>query len=430
MRTRRRLLLDLAVASACGVVGRAASADEISATGPSSQMATPLDNRPPPAGTATIARVMTGIDVLAAGGFAQLSGLRVGLITNQTGRDAAGKRTIDLLASAPGVRLTAIFSPEHGLNGDREGTINSAIDAATGLPVRSLYGATRRPTGDMLSDVDVLVVDLQDVGVRFFTYVTTMAYVMEAAAPSGVQVVVLDRPNPVGPAGVRGPVLDPSLRSFTGYFAMPVQHGMTMGELALMFDAENQIGARLVVVPMQGYRRDLWFDQTGLEWINPSPNLRSLDETILYPGVGLIEGTNVSVGRGTPTPFEIVGAPWIDPQALANDLNGRGIGGARFDPADFTPTEDRYAQELCRGVRVTLVDRAMLDAPRLGCELAAALRRVYPLRFDIAGMLGNLGSRESLAALAAGVDASTIVATWGPALQSFEALRAKYLRYR
>jgi uncharacterized protein YbbC (DUF1343 family) len=429
MRTRRRLLLDLAVASSCSV-GGVASAEGLLATGPSSQAATPLQGRAPPAGAAANARVLTGVDVLAAEGFARLSGLRVGLITNQTGRAASGRRTIDLLSSAPGFRLAAIFSPEHGLNGDREGRIDSAIDASTGLPVRSLYGATRRPTSDMLSDVDALVVDLQDVGVRFFTYVTTMAYAMEVAAPIGVQVIVLDRPNPIGPAGVRGPVLDPSLRSFTGYFAMPVQHGMTMGELAQMFDAENRIGARLTVIPMQGYRRDLWFDETGLKWASPSPNLRSLVEAILYPGVALVEGTNVSVGRGTPTPFQIVGAPWIDGQALAKALNERDIGGVRFDPADFMPAEDRYAQEPCRGVRITLADRAALDAPRLGCELAAALRRLYPQRFDIAGMLGNLGSRESLAALAAGVDAPTIVATWTPALRSFGTLRANYLLYR
>jgi uncharacterized protein YbbC (DUF1343 family) len=430
MHTRRRLLFDLAAASSCGMVGGAAFAEGNFATGPYLEAVTPLDERRLPAGAALNAGVLTGVDVLAAEGFAQLSGLRVGLITNQTGRDALGRRTIDLLWSAHGVRLTAIFSPEHGLSGDREGKIDSAIDASTGLPVRSLYGAMRRPTAEMLSDVDALVVDLQDVGVRFFTFVTTMAYAMEAAATRGLRVVVLDRPNPIGAAGVRGPVMDPSLRSFTGYFAMPVQHGMTIGELATMFEAENRIDASLAVVPMRGYRRDLWFDETGLEWVNPSPNLRSLDEAILYPGVGLIEGTNVSVGRGTPTPFETVGAPWIDGQVLTNALNGRDIGGVRFDPADFTPAADRYAQEPCHGVRVTLANRAALDAPRLGVELATALRGVHPQKFDIAGMLGNLGSRESLAALAAGADVSTIIASWRPALETFEAVRAKHLLYR
>jgi uncharacterized protein YbbC (DUF1343 family) len=417
MRTRRRLLVDLTAALSFGATGGAAFVGEFFSAAPSSE-------------AAVNTRVMTGVDVLVAEGFAQLAGLRIGVITNQTGRDVLGRRTIDLLRSAPEVRLAAIFSPEHGLNGDREGRIGSASDVPTGLPVHSLYGAARRPTAEALSGIDALVIDLQDVGVRFFTYITTMAYAMEAAAPRGLQVVVLDRPNPIGPAGVRGPVLDPALRSFTGYFTMPVQHGMTIGEVAAMFEGENRIGAKLTVIPMRGYRRDLWFDETGLEWVNPSPNLRSLDEAILYPGVALIEGTNVSVGRGTPTPFETVGAPWIDGQALTFALYGRDIRGARFDLAHFTPAQDPYAGEPCHGVRITLTDRAALDAPRLGLELAAALRRLYPLRFDIAGMLGNLGSRESLAALEAGGDAWTIVTSWGQALRRFEVLRAKHLLYR
>jgi uncharacterized protein YbbC (DUF1343 family) len=402
------MLFDLAAASSWGVVG----------SRPSASLA-----------AANAGKVATGVDVLAAEGFAPLSGLRVGLITNQTGRDALGRRTIDLLRSAPNLRLEALFSPEHGLGGDREGKIGSATDARTGLAVRSLYGAVRRPTADMLSDVDALVVDLQDVGVRFFTYATTMAYAMEAASPLGLPVLVLDRPNPIGPSGVRGPVLDPELRAFTGYFAMPVQHGMTMGELAAMFDAENRIGARLTVIPMRGYRRDLWFDQTGLDWIDPSPNLRSLGEAILYPGVGLVEGANLSVGRGTPTPFELVGAPWIDGRTLTESLTARGVPGVRFDPARFTPDQAPYAGQTCGGVRLTLSDRAALDAPRLGVELAAAVLRLAPERFDIAGMIGNLGSRDSLAALAAGQDPSAIVASWRPAIARFETVRARYLLY-
>jgi uncharacterized protein YbbC (DUF1343 family) len=367
--------------------------------------------------------------VLATEGFPRLTGQRVGLITNQTGRNALGQRTVDVLASAPGVRLGAIFSPEHGLGGDREGKIGPGTDAPTGLPVYSLYGSTKRPTVEMLSGIDALVVDLQDVGVRFFTYAATMAYAMEAAAPRGLRVVVLDRPNPIGPAGVRGPGLDPSVRSFTGYFAMPVQHGMTIGELAAMFDSENHIGADVAVIPMRGYRRDMWFDETGLEWINPSPNLRSLDEAILYPGVALIEGANVSVGRGTPGPFERVGAPWIDGQALTDDLNGRHVPGVRFESASFAPEDDLYAGQLCHGICISLTDRSGLDAPRLGIELAAALWRRHPERFDIDGMLGNLGSHETLAAIASGQGVSNIVASWRSSLQAFEAVRARYLLY-
>jgi uncharacterized protein YbbC (DUF1343 family) len=375
------------------------------------------------------AKVLPGIDVLTAGGFADLAGLRVGLITNQSGRNGAGRRTIDVLRNGPGVRLVEILSPEHGINGDREGKIESGHDAQTGLPIYSLYGDSRRPTARMLSHVDALVIDLQDVGARFYTYITTMAYVMEEAGPRGIKVVVLDRPNPIGPAGVRGPVLDPDLHSFTGYFPMPIQHGMTIGELANMFNAENRINAKLTVVSMRFYRRNLWYDETGLTWVNPSPNLRSVEETILYPGVALIEGTNVSVGRGTPSPFELVGAPWIDSRALASHLEDRKISGVRFEPLNFTPNEDRYAQESCHGVRITLVDRAALDAPRLGVELAAALRRLYSDRFMIRAMLGSLGSRKALAAIEAGEDAFAIMADWQPALRDFETIRTKYLLY-
>lgn len=375
------------------------------------------------------ARVLTGVDVLVQQRFARLAGRRVGLITNQTGRDSAGRRTIDLLNAAPGVRLLALFSPEHGLQGDREGRIGSGVDAVTGLPVYSLYGAARRPAPDMLAGLDGLVIDLQDVGVRFFTYATTMGYALEAAAAGGIEVVVLDRPNPIGPAGARGPILNPALRSFTGYFPTPVQHGMTFGELARLFNAENQIGARLQVVEMQGYDRDLWFDQTGLTWINPSPNLRSLEEAILYPGVGLVEGTNVSVGRGTPGPFTLVGAPWIDGQMTSDRMRSQEIAGVSFEPAAFTPDSDLYAAQSCQGVRIAVTDRAALDAPRLGVELACVLRRLYGDHFSVAGMLGNLGSPETLAAIAMGMAPSEIVASWGADLRAFEGLRAKHLIY-
>lgn len=380
-------------------------------------------------GQAAGGRVLTGVDMLEAEGFERLSGLSVGLITNQTGRDGAGRRSIDVLWRAPQVRLTALFSPEHGLEGRREGKIESGTDAATGLVVHSLYGSARRPTPEMLAGLDALIVDLQDVGVRFFTYATTMGYALEAAAPRGLRVLVLDRPDPIGPAGVRGPVLDPALRAFTGYFPTPVQHAMTLGELAGMFNGENHIGARLEVVAMQGYRRDLWFDQTGLMWVDPSPNLRSLGEAVLYPGVGLIEGANVSVGRGTATPFELVGAPWIEAEALAEALSGRLIPGVRFAPASFTPDADRYAGQPCQGVRLEIVDRTALDAPRLGVEIACALHRLYAERFEPQGLLGNVGSPETVAAIAAGEDPDAIAASWRPGLEAFMAVRRRYLIY-
>lgn len=375
-------------------------------------------------------QVQTGIDVLEADGFAPLAGRRIGLLTNQTGRDAAGRRTVDLLARAPGVSLVALFSPEHGLDGNREGLIASGTDAATGLPIYSLYGGDRRPSDSVLSGVDALVVDLQDVGVRFYTYATTMAYAMEAAAKADVGIYVLDRPNPLTAAIVEGPVLEPQRRSFTGYFPMPVRHGMTLGELAEMFNGENRIGAKLTVIAMRSYQRRLWYDETGLLWINPSPNLRSLDEAVLYPGVALIEGANVSVGRGTAQPFELVGAPWIDGQALASRLVNRGIPGVRFAAADFTPADDRYAGKLCHGVRIELTDRVALNAPQLGIELAAALYRLHPKRFQIGNTLGLIGSSDTLEAIKSGIDPRAASAHWHADLDAFSALRAKYLIYQ
>ncbi|MBX5455002.1 MAG: DUF1343 domain-containing protein [Acidobacteriia bacterium] len=374
--------------------------------------------------------VLTGIDVLEAAAFAPLVGRRVGLLTNQTGRDAAGRRTIDILAQAPGVHLLMIFSPEHGLGGDREGRIASGTEPSTGLPVYSLYGRDLRPSAAVLSQLDAIVVDLQDVGVRFYTYAATMAYVMEAAARAGIFVYVLDRPNPITAAVVDGPISDVGRRSITGYFPMPVRHGMTLGELAEMFNAEYGIGAKLVVIPMHAYSRNLWYDETGLGWVNPSPHLRSLEEVILYPGVALIEAANVSVGRGTAEPFELVGAPWIDGKELAEYLERRAIPGVRFEAVDFTPAEDRYAGELCHGVRIILTDRTALHAPRLGIELAAALHRLYPDRFQIARILGLVGSQKTLAAIENGADPQAIESEWQEDLAAFQALRAKYLLYQ
>jgi uncharacterized protein YbbC (DUF1343 family) len=375
------------------------------------------------------ANVIPGVDVLAAHRFAHLVGLRVGVLTNQTGRNAVGQRTTDLLQSAPGVRLVKIFTPEHGFNADREGKIELGYDEQSGLRVYSLYGDSHRPTGDTLSSIDAVVIDLQDAGARFYTYITTMAYVMEEAAPRGLKFFVLDRPNPISPAGVRGPVLDSELRSFTGYFAMPVQHGMTIGELANSFNVENRINADLTVISMRLYQRNMWYDQTGLPWVKPSPNLRSVEGAILYPGVGLIEGTNVSVGRGTSNPFEVVGAPWLDNLAVTDYLRGRKISGVRFEPASFTPNADRYEGKPCRGVRLTLVDRAGFDAPRLGVELAAALQRLHPDHFTVRGMLRNLGSNDTLVAIEAGEEISAIMARWQPALTKFASIRARYLLY-
>jgi uncharacterized protein YbbC (DUF1343 family)/CubicO group peptidase (beta-lactamase class C family) len=400
----------------------------VQATGrPAPQL--PPEPSPASAPARSSSGVKVGADVLADRRFALLSGKRVGLITNHTGLDAAGRRTIDVLSRAPGVKLRAIFSPEHGLSGQADAKVVSGRDAATSLPVYSLYGETRRPSADMLKDLDALVFDVQDAGARFYTYMTTMGYAMEAAAKKGIEFVVLDRPNPITAARVEGPVMDSDLKSFTGYFPMPVRHGMTLGELARMFNAEHKIGARLTVVPMTGYRRDMWFDETGIAWVNPSPNLRSLNQAIFYPGVALAEASNVSVGRGTDFPFELLGAPWIEAEALAGYLRGRQLPAVEFEPVSFRPASSRFKGEVCKGVRMILKDRDRLDAVRLGIEILCALQRLYPGRFELDKALGLVGSRAVLQAIKEGQDPEAISAAWQTPLDEFRKRRESYLLY-
>jgi len=373
--------------------------------------------------------VKVGVDVLSDRRFAPLYGKRVGLITNHTGLDAAGRRTIDRLARAPGVKLRAIFSPEHGLSGQADAKVASGRDAETSLPVYSLYGATRRPTPDMLKDLDALVFDVQDAGARFYTYMSTMGYAMEAAAKKGIDFLVLDRPNPITASRVEGPVMDADLKSFTGYFPLPVRHGMTLGELARMFNAEHKIGARLTVIPMQAYRREMWFDETGIAWVNPSPNLRSLTQAIFYPGVALAEASNVSVGRGTESPFELLGAPWVQAEVLAGYLRGLQVPAVEFEPASFKPASSRFKGEVCHGVRLILNDRDRLEAVQLGIEVLCALQRLYPGRFEIDKALGLVGSRAALQAIKEGLDSEAIAASWQPQLDEFLKRRESYLLY-
>ena len=374
-------------------------------------------------------QVATGLDVLKTENFAPLKGLRVGLITNQTGVDADGNRGVDLLYHAPGVSLTRIFSPEHGLQGNRDGKIPSERDAGTGLPVYSLYGETRKPTEGMLRDIDALVFDIQDAGVRFYTYATTMAYAMEAAARRNIDFYVLDRPDPIAANIVQGPMLEATMTSFTSYFPLPVRHGMTIGELARLFNQEGHIGARLHVIEMRGYRRRDWYDETGIPWIPPSPNLRTLTEATLYPGVALVEGANVSVGRGTDTPFELLGAPWIDGQKLADALNRREIAGVFFIPANFTPDDSRYVHQPCHGVRLLLTDRRELDSPFLGIELASTLHQLYPEQFHTKEILSMVGSPSWVQAITDGKDPRSIASQWLGGLREFSALRKRFLLY-
>jgi len=372
-------------------------------------------------------RVQTGIDVLNMEKFASLEGLRVGLITNHSGLDSAGRLTMELLYKAPGVKLVSIFVPEHGLFGKVDEKIPSIT--LKDLPVYSLYGDVERPTERMLNGLDAIVFDVQDAGVRFYTYITTMGYAMEAAAKKGIRFYVLDRPNPLTGALVQGPVMDRDLESFTGYFPLPVRHGMTVGELAGMFNIENEIGVKLHVIKMRGYKRTDWYDETGLLWVNPSPNLRTLTQAILYPGVGMVEGANVSVGRGTGTPFEILGSPWINAKELAAYLNSRKIQGVRFMPVDFIPNSGRFENHLCHGVQVILVDREALDAPALGVEMASALHRLYPKDFQLDKTLLLFGAREVLQAIKDRQDPHSIILNWHDSLEQFRRVRSKYLLY-
>ena len=382
----------------------------------------------------------SGIDVLEAGNFAldvfqnKATQKRIGLLTNQTGVDAQGQRTIDVLAKAPGVSLVAIFSPEHGVTGSLDTTaIGNTVDAATKIPVYSVYGATdaqRRPSLDVLKTLDAVFIDLQNAGARYYTFETSMGYFLEAAGKAGIEVVVLDRPNPITGSAVQGPVSDPGTASFVNYFQEPVRHGMTMGELAQMFNSELNIHAKLTVVPMQGWMRGDWYDSTSLPWINPSPNLRSLTEATLYPGVGLVEGTNVSVGRGTDTPFELLGSPWIRSRELADYLNARQIQGVRFVPVDFTPGSSIYAHQLCHGINIVLLDRSVLDGPEMGVELASALHKLYGTAYDMHRMPELLNNKAAFDAIVAGEDPRRIAQDWQEQLSKFQDMRQKYLIYK
>ena len=378
---------------------------------------------------APVGHTLTGIDVLEAQKFAPLAGKRVGLITNQTGIDRNGRSTIDLLGHAPGVKLVALFSPEHGIRGTVDERVSSSRDAATGLPVYSLYGETLRPTDAMLAGVDALVFDIQDAGVRFYTYITTMGYAMEAAAAHHIAFYVLDRPDPLRGDRVEGPMLDGNLVNFVGYFPMPVRMGMTLGEMAQMFNAENKIGCDLHVIQMQGWRRAYWIDETGLPWVNPSPNLRSLTENVLYLGLEILQQGGVSVGRGTSQPFELVGAPWINGEELAAYLNQHAIPGVRFGPTKFTPDSGSYKGEVCEGLRVELTDRDALKPLQMGIEIAGALAKLYPGKFQVAKLIELVGNSATVRQLARGDAPSAIAASWDKDLEVFRKIRAKYLLY-
>ena len=378
------------------------------------------------------AATRSGLDVLAERNFQPLAGQRVGLITNQTGVDRLGRRNVDLMRRA-GITIAALFSPEHGFAGrEDQPEVRDATDAATGIRIYSLYGATARPTPEMLRGVDALVFDIQDIGARFWTYETTLAYAMEAAAHAGIPFYVLDRPNPITGTHVEGPLLDADRTAFVGYIpGLPVRHGMTIGELARLVNGEKKIGAALTVIPLEDWRRGDWFDSTNLPWVNPSPNMRSLNAALLYPGLCLLEAAkNFSVGRGTDAPFEQVGADYIGGRELAGWLNSRQIPGVRAYPTSFTPTESNFRGVRIEGVRFQVTNRELFDSTRLGLELAAAIEKFYPGKIDFSVCKNLIGSDDVIRRLAAGEDARTIQQSFADAVGGFVQLREKYLLYR
>jgi uncharacterized protein YbbC (DUF1343 family) len=395
-----------------------------------------VPDSPPATPAAEPAVVLTGIDVLLRDGAGPLAGKRVGLITNHTGLTADGRSTIDVLHEHPEVELVALFGPEHGLRGTAAPgeQIESGRDQATGLPIRSLYGETNRPTAAMLADLDVLAFDILDIGSRYYTYVWTMALALQAAAESGKEFVVLDRPNPLGGAVVQGNVLDTAYATLVGLYPVPMRHGMTAGEIAQYVNGEFGYGARLSVVPVAGWRRDLYYDETGLTWVNPSPNMPSLESAIHYPGTCLFEGTNLSVGRGTPMAYQQIGAPWLDAAGLASRLTARNIPGVRFEAVTFTPeqpADDKFAGEAVQGLRLHVTDRSSYDPT---VTAVAVLVEIQAAHADSLGFIERhfdrlAGSDALRRGILEGQEVAALTAGWAAQLEGFMAIRGRHLIY-
>lgn len=361
--------------------------------------------------------------------FAPLAGKKIGLITNHTGLAADGTPTIELLHKSGVCKLVALFSPEHGIRGTQDAMVSGSIDEATGLPIHSLYGESTRPTAEQLKGVDALVYDIQDVGARFYTYSVTLAYCIEEAAKAKIPIYVLDRPNPIGGIAVEGPMLDPDKTSFIGYMPLPVRHGMTLGELARYFNTENRLGADLHVIEMKGWHRNFFFYDTGQLWVNPSPNMRNPLEAILYPGVCLLEATNVSVGRGTDRPFEIVGAPWIDPLRVAAELELSRTAGVRFVPFYFTPSASTNQGLKCGGVQMVLTDPEKLNSVLVGMTLVSVLNRLYPDNFDVDKVIRLMGNDQAMRMLKEGQAPRAVLEAGNAEVVSFKTRRQKALIY-
>jgi uncharacterized protein YbbC (DUF1343 family) len=377
-----------------------------------------------------VAQVKTGLDILRERNFDLLRERRVGVITNHTGIDSNGTHLVDLLVGAR-INVVKLFSPEHGLYGVKDDKVGDMVDPKTGLPVLSLYGTTRRPTPAMLEGVDVLVFDIQDIGTRFYTYISTMGYCMEEAAKAGVAFVVLDRPNPIGGNKVEGPLATEKHFGFTAYGPIPLVHGMTVGELARYFNVEFNIGVDLTVIDMQGWTRDMLWNDTGLAWINPSPNMRSPLQAMLYPAIGLLESSNISVGRGTDTPFELFGAPYIDADAFAARLNALELPGLRFEPVTFTPrnTHHKLNDTLCHGVRVIATDMRAIDSVGAGAAFAWALHGMYPTDWQSELLVKMVQNDDAVKAILEIDDPRAINRAWQGELDAFMVRRRTHLVY-
>jgi uncharacterized protein YbbC (DUF1343 family)/CubicO group peptidase (beta-lactamase class C family) len=381
-------------------------------------------------GPTPVAPVLTGIDVLERDGFKQLKGRKVAIVTNHSGKDREGKRTVDLLAKAPGVTVVRLFSPEHGLFGVLDEKVGHTVEPRTGLKVYSLYGETRRPTPEMLDGIDTLVYDIQDIGARFYTYISTLGLCMEECAKRKIRLVVLDRPNPNTGQTVEGPIAQKKHFSFICYGPLPVAHGMTVGELAKYFNEEMKIGCDLDVVAMEGWNRSMWWDDTGWAWVNPSPNIRNPTQAMLYPGIGLLETSNLSVGRGTDQPFELFGAPWVDSRRLAAALNKERIPGLRFVPVTFTPTASRFANQECQGVYVVVTDRRYMSPVNAGVTIAWHLANLFPKQYDLDSVLKMLANDDALKAIQKADNPDRIASAWKRDLDAFKETRQKYLLYK
>lgn len=373
------------------------------------------------------AKVLNGVDVLVRDHFQSLQGLRIGLITNHTGHDRQRRPTIDLLSKAQGVKLAALFGPEHGIRGDFDSKIDDSVDRQTGLPVYSLYGQHRAPLPGQLRELDALVFDIQDIGCRFYTYPSTMGLCLEAAGKAKLKFFVLDRVNPINGHSLEGP-LHTGKSSFVAFHSVPLRHGMTIGELARMYNSEKNYGADLTVIPVEGWRRNLWFDQTGLPWTNPSPNMRSIAGTILYPGLGLHE-TPLAVGRGTDKPFEIAGAPYIDDVRLAREMNDANLQGVRFVPVRFTPTYSTFKDQPCAGIACVITDRDKLNSVDVGLTLALTVQRLYPADFALPKLNTLLQHPPTVEAIKAGKPLGEIKSAWAQELEAFRKRREPYLLY-